>query len=127
MNPAFKVRNVLFALLGVAALVFKPAYTGPLQEIVLSYGGNFSVSFALYFAAINATVSSARPRTLAALLVLLAVQSFEALDGFGIMANVYDSLDFLANFAGVGFALVADVASKSLMTSGGHETTGRSS
>ncbi|MDH3399998.1 MAG: hypothetical protein OEM03_03435 [Chromatiales bacterium] len=111
MPGGFKVRNVFFALLGAAGLVFKPLYAGPFQEFVLSYGGNFSVSFALYFAAINASVNTAYPRFLAALLVLVAVQAFELLDGFGVMANVYDPLDLLANFAGVGFAVLVDLAS----------------
>ncbi len=111
MPRAFKVRNVFFAVLGAAGLVFKPLYAGPFQELVLSYGGNFSVSFALYFAAINASVATPYPRFLAALLVLVAVQAFELLDGFGIMANVYDPLDLLANFVGVGAAVLVDIAS----------------
>jgi hypothetical protein len=114
MPLAFKVRNVFLSLLGAAGLVFKPLYTGPFQELVLSYGGNFSVSFALYFAAINATVNTPYPRTLAALLILVAVQAFELLDGFGVMANVYDPIDLLANFAGVGFALLVDRATSAV-------------
>jgi hypothetical protein len=115
MPLAVKVRNVLFSLLGAAGLVFKPLYTGPFQELVLSHGGNFSVSFALYFAAINATVSTPYPRTLAAGLILVAVQAFELLDGFGFMANVYDPIDLLANFAGVGFAVLVDRATSAVV------------
>lgn len=114
MRWAFKVRNVFFSLLGATGLVLKPLYTGPLQELVLSHAGNFSVSFTLYFAAINATANTAYPRFLAALSVLVAVQAFELLDGFGIMANVYDPLDLLANFAGVTFALFMDLATSAL-------------
>lgn len=115
MPGILTVRNVFFAVLGAAGLVLKPLYAGPFQEIVLSHAGNFSVSFALYFAAINATASTAYPRFLAALLVLVAVQAFELLDGFGIMANVYDPLGLLANVAGVAFALLLDVATVSVV------------
>ena len=52
------VRNVVFALLGGIGLVLKPVYQGPLAEIVYSYGGNFAVSFALYFAALSAAKRS---------------------------------------------------------------------
>ncbi|MCU0406948.1 MAG: hypothetical protein MUE64_08270 [Ignavibacteriaceae bacterium] len=44
-----KVRNVLFVLLGVLFLLLKHGYSGPGQEIVQSYSGNFSISFAVYF------------------------------------------------------------------------------
>lgn len=115
MRRVFKVRNVIFSLLGTAGLVLKPLYTGPFQELVLSHAGNFSVSFALYFAAINATTNMTYPRFLAALSVLIAVQAFELLDGFGIMANVYDPLDLLANFAGVACALLVDHATSALV------------
>ena len=104
------VRNVALALLGVTVLVLKRAYHGPLQDGFHSYAGNFAVSFALYFAALNSTARYRRPRLFAASLTLLAVEAFEATHGFGVMANVYDRLDFIANAAGVGVALIVDVA-----------------
>ena len=39
------------------------------------------------------------------------VEAFEATNGFGVMANTYDAVDFVANAAGVGVAVVIDVAS----------------
>jgi hypothetical protein len=48
------------------------------------------------------------------LVILVAVQAFELLDGFGFMANVYDPIDLLANFAGVGFALLVDRATSAV-------------
>jgi|GEM_PF-6953722 len=44
-------RNVLFVLAGVAVLVLKPHYHGPLARVFHDYGGNFAVSFAVYFIA----------------------------------------------------------------------------
>lgn len=105
---AMTIRNIVLALLGAAVLVLVPAYDGPFREVVGSYGGNVAVSFALYFAARNAADRFERPRLLAAAATLLAVELFEATDGFGIMANTFDPVDFVANAAGVGLAVVVD-------------------
>ena len=51
-----------------------------------------------------------RPRLIAASLTLLAVEIFEATNGFGVMENVYDPADFVANAAGVGLAVIVDIA-----------------
>jgi len=107
--PAIRARNAGLALLGAAVLVFKSAYSGPLEQIVHSYAGNVAVTFALYFAAVSATHRFRRPRLLAALSALAVVTSFEVADGFGLMANVYDPLDVLANGAGVAFAVAVDL------------------
>jgi hypothetical protein len=109
------IRNVVMALLGAAILVFVPAYDGPFDEGLGSYGGNVAVSFALYFAALNATSRHRRPRLLAATTTLLAVELFEATDGFGLVANTFDPIDFLANAAGVGLAVIVDVVTTSLL------------
>lgn len=42
------------------------------------------------------------------MLALTCVESFEAFDGFGLMANTYDPIDLLANAIGVGCALGLD-------------------
>ena len=112
---ATTVRNVLMALLGGAVLVLVPAYDGPLAEALGAYGGNVAVSFALYFAALDASARYGRPRLLAASATLLAVELFEATDGFGVMANTFDPLDFAANAAGVGLAIVVDVVTSPLL------------
>jgi len=113
---ALRARNAGLALLGATVLVFKSAYSGPLEQIVHSYAGNFAVTFALYFAAVSATYRFRRPRLLAALAALVVVTSFEIADGFGLMANVYDPLDLLANGAGVAFAVAVDLLSSRLMS-----------
>ena len=109
-RSATTVRNVVMALLGAAVLVLTPAYGGPLADVLRSYGGNIAVSFALYFAALNASARYRRPRLLAAFATLLAVELFEATDGFGVLTNTFDINDFVANAAGVGLAVVVDVA-----------------
>jgi hypothetical protein len=97
------------ALLGAAVLVLVPAYDGPFVDVIGAYGGNVAVSFALYFAALGACARFRRPRLLAASATLLAVELFEATDGFGVMANTFDPMDLVANAAGVGLAVIVDV------------------
>ena len=121
LAPALRARNIGLAVLGAAVLVLKSSYSGPFEQIVHSYAGNFAVTFALYFAAVSSTHRLKRPRLLAALAALVAVTLFELTDGFGVMANVYDPLDVLANAAGVGFALAVDLLSSRLMSRGGTE------
>ncbi len=113
-TPAVKTartgRNVGFVVLGVAALVTKPLYHGPLAQAVHAWGGNFAVSFAVYFLALIAAPRLAMGRLAAAASALLAVEAFELTNGFGVMSNVYDPLDLAANAAGVGAALLVDLA-----------------
>jgi len=104
------IRNVTLAVLGALVLVLKSGYQGVLADVVHSYGGNVAVSFALYFAAISATAGYRRPWLVAAALTLLAVQLFEVTDGFGVMANVYDPADLIANTIGVALAVIVDAA-----------------
>ena len=111
MTRAATIRNVVLALLGAMALVLKPSYRGPLAEVVYAYGGNFAVSFALYFAAASAASRHRLGRLAAAATALLAVEAFEATNGFGVMANTYDPIDFAANAAGVSVAVVVDLVS----------------
>jgi hypothetical protein len=99
-----RIRALAMVLLGVAALVMKPYYRGPLGPLVWSYLGNTSASFAVYFVAALAAHHFPRPRLVAAIAALAAVESFELLDGFGITANTYDPWDLLANALGVGAA-----------------------
>jgi hypothetical protein len=115
MRRTMTVRNVVMALIGAMVLVILPAYDGPYDELLGSYGGNVAVSFALYFAVLNATDRYRRPRLLAASASLLVVELFEATDGFGVMANTFDPIDFVANAAGVGLALIVDVVTTPLL------------
>jgi hypothetical protein len=105
-----KARNVVFVLFSVAALMLKRHYTGPLQELVHSYGGNVAGSFAVYFIVLLLPFHFGPKRLFTAGLGLAAVELFEALDGFGVMTNVYDPADFVANGVGVVLALGVDAA-----------------
>lgn len=104
------LRNLAFIMLGVAVLVFKRHYSGPFEAAIHDYAGNVAVSFAVYFNALFGPVQFKYKRLLAAGLALAAVELFEVFDGFGIMANVYDSIDLVANAAGVLLALIVDTA-----------------
>jgi hypothetical protein len=108
MAKTSKARNVFFVLLGAAALVLKRHYSGPFVEIIYSYGGNASVSFAVYFVVRILTSGWKYGRLVTAGIALLVVELFEATNGFGVMTNVYDPVDFVANAVGVGLALVLD-------------------
>jgi hypothetical protein len=108
MSAGKRAWYVGLALLGVAVLVLKPLYRGPLDVVVYAYGGNFAVSFALYFVASIGLSQRGYGRLAAAISTLVVVEAFEATNGFGVMANVYDPLDFVANAAGVACAVAVD-------------------
>lgn len=110
-------RNVLFTLLGVAGLLLKAHYSGPYPELVQSYGGNITASFAVYFILANPVSRSPRGSSslkfrapLTAILALAVVELFEATDGFRVMSNTYDPVDYLANAIGIALALLVDAA-----------------
>ncbi len=105
---AAKTRNVLFVLLGIAVLLFKQQYTGPLHEVVHDYAGNLSVSFALYFVCTNLQFPKRFGKLVAALIAFAAVELFEAFDGFGVTANTYDPIDFLINAIGIALGFWLD-------------------
>ena len=114
-QATYTARNVFFVLLGVGALVLKPSYQGLIQPVLASYGGNFAASFAVYFLVLIGVSRMARGRVAAAALALAVVELFEVTNGFGVMSNVYDRLDLVANAIGIGVALGIDVASQGLI------------
>lgn len=107
-----KTRNVLLVLLGAAGLVLGQHYAGPWQAAVHSWSGNVAASFAVYFVAANLAPPTRLGLVRTAVLALAAVELFEALDGFGVMANVYDPWDFAANAAGIAAAAAVDLATR---------------
>jgi hypothetical protein len=109
MNTLKRFRNIIFILSGVFVLIFKRYYSGPQKDLVLSYGSNISVSFAVYFIALLAFDRLPQSRLLATIGSLLAVEVFELTNGFGFMSNVYDPRDYLANALGISLALVVDL------------------
>jgi len=106
------------ALFGVAGLVLKSSYQGPLEEVVYAHGGNFAISFALYFVAIAAASRSGFGRLTAVAATFVAVEAFEATNGFGVMTNTYDPVDFVANAAGIGVAVLTDLVSSQCLARG---------
>jgi hypothetical protein len=115
LRRATTIRNVALAVLGAAVLVLKSAYHGSFEDALNAYAGNVAVSFALYFAAINATSAYRGPRLAAAALTLLVVELFEVANGFGVMTNVYDPADLIANAAGVGLAVIVDLVTSAAL------------
>lgn len=118
-SQAITARNIAFAVLGTSALALKRLYAGILEQVVQAYAGNFFVSFALYFVLLNATRSYRHSRLFAAAATLTAVTAFEVTNGFGVMANVYDPVDILANAVGIGFAVLVDLTTYRLMAGRG--------
>ena len=110
MTTSNTVRRVGFVLVGVAVLLAKRSYHGPFDETVGSYGGNFAVSFAVYFITATGASRHGLGRIAAAAVALLAVESFEVTNGFGVMANVFDPLDLFANAVGIAVAFAVDAA-----------------
>jgi len=107
-TAAGKARNVLYVLVGAAALILKKYYAGPGEQLVHNYGGNIAASFAVYFVLLQLPLPAVLKKPVAAGLALALVELFEAFDGFGVMTNTYDPFDFVANVLGVGLALVVD-------------------
>jgi hypothetical protein len=99
---------MVFILLGIIILVLKQQYNGPYAETFYNYGANFSVSFAIYFIGLLGFRSFRHPRLYAGVGALLAVELFELLDGFGVMENVYDPWDLLANALGIALGVGLD-------------------
>ena len=103
-----KIRNVIFILAGVILLVLKQKYSGSYLEFIISYLGNFSVSFAVYFIVQFSDNLWKANKVMTALIAIVIVSLFELTDGFGVMTNVYDIIDLLVNLVGVLLALVLD-------------------
>jgi hypothetical protein len=107
----FWYRNLLMILVGVICLLLKHWIAKSLGDLAFSYVGNLSASFAVYF-----LISMLPIRNMTwlmnAIIALLIVENFELTNGFGIMSNVYDPWDYLANIIGIGIAASVDVASR---------------
>ena len=77
---------------------------------MFNYAGNLCVSFAVYFIVRLASGKMRFNRVIIAIAALLIVELFEATNGFGVMSNTYDRLDFLANALGISLAIGVDIS-----------------
>lgn len=108
MTVSVKIRNLVMVLAGVFGLLLKGWLRGSLSSFVYSYLGNVAVSFAVYFLVGFAPVPRLK-RAWIAVAALLIVEVFELTDGFGVMTNVYDPYDYLANAAGIALAVGVEI------------------
>jgi len=107
MTVPVKIRNLVMVLAGVFGLLLKGWLRGSLSSFVYSYLGNVTVSFAVYFLVGFAPVPRLK-RAWIAVIALLIVEAFELTNGFGVMTNVYDPYDLLANAVGIALAVGVD-------------------
>jgi hypothetical protein len=108
MKAASAKRHVALVVVAAGAFVLKRSYHGPWAALVRDYGGNLTVSFAVYFLGAIAAASVRLPKAAAVLGALVIVESFELTSGFGLMANVYDPMDLVVNAVGVGVGMLVD-------------------
>ena len=114
MTARIRFRDLLMVLAGVGCLLLKRWFAKSLGDLAFSYVGNLSASFAVYFL-VSIAATPKLTRVMIAGIALLVVELFELTDGFGIMTNVYDPFDYLANALGVGLAYCVDAASLRLL------------
>jgi putative flippase GtrA len=102
-----RFRYILLELVGVAALLAKSWFKNSIGTLGHSYLGNLGASFAVY----NLVAFAASPwlnRFWIAVISLSIVELFELTNGFGVMTNVYDPFDYLANLLGIALAFLVD-------------------
>jgi hypothetical protein len=114
MNTRLRIRNVAMVLVGVAALLCKSWFRDSIGSLAYAYLGNLSASFAVFF-----LIAIAAPHRLHRIwitaIALAIVEAFELTNGFGVMTNVYDPFDYLANGLGVVLAFCVDLVSARIM------------
>jgi hypothetical protein len=115
LNRSYIIRNTIFVLLGTAGLVLKSWFSDCLPDFVLNYAGNLCVSFAVYFIVKLSSTKMGFNRVIIAITALLIVELFEATNGFGVMSNTYDRLDFIANALGITLAIVVDISTERVL------------
>lgn len=123
MRPNLRQRDITMVLIGVLGLLLKSWFSAPLPELVYNHLGNFSVSYAIYFLALLAA-QGRWGRLPAAAMALAVVEAFELTNGFGVMANVYDPWDLLANALGIALALGMDALSARWFVAAARPETG---
>jgi len=110
MNRYLRTRDLVLDLAGVLVLLMKGWFRGSIGDLAHSYLGNLAVSFSVYFL-VSFAVAPRLGRLGIAAIALIVVEAFEITDGFGIMSNVHDPFDYLANALGVALAWLVDIVS----------------
>jgi uncharacterized membrane protein YjdF len=108
MNARLHIRNVAMVLIGVVALLSKSWFRESLGNLAYAYLGNLSASFAVFFVVAIAAAPKLHRIWIAAIAMAI-VDAFELTNGFGVMTNVYDPFDYLANSLGVALAFCVDL------------------
>jgi len=114
MNTPLRIRYVTLVLVGVAGLLSKSWFRDSIGSLANAYLGNVAASFAVFFIVALAGVPRLHRIWIAAV-ALAIVEAFELTNGFGVMTNVYDPFDYLANSLGIVLAYCADLASARIM------------
>ena len=114
MNTPLRIRNIVMILVGVAGLLSKSWLRDSMGDLAHAYLGNVAASFAVYFL-VSLAAFPRLQRIWIAAVALAIVEAFELTNGFGVMTNVYDPFDYLANGVGIALAYCADLASARMM------------
>jgi hypothetical protein len=114
MTASIRIRNVAMVLVGVAALLSKSWFRESIGSLAYAYLGNLSAYFAAFYV-VAITASPRLHRIWIAAMALAVVEIFELTNGFGVMSNVYDPIDYLANSLGVALAFCVDLVLARLM------------
>lgn len=110
MKTHLHTRNVVMVLVGVIALLIKSWLRDSIGSFAYAYIGNVAASFAVFFM-VAIWAAPRLHRIWIAAIALAMVEAFELTDGFGVMTNVYDPFDYLANALGVALACCVDFIS----------------
>jgi len=103
-------------LIGTIALLSKSWFHDSIGDLAYAYLGNVAASFAVYFVVAIAALPRLH-RIWTAIVALALVEVFELTNGFGVMTNVYDPFDYLANGLGIALAYCVDIVSTRIMQS----------
>ena len=101
-------------LVGVTALLIKSWFRDSIGSLAHAYLGNMAASFAV-FSTVAIAAAPKLHRIWVAAVALAIVEAFELTDGFGVMTNVYDPFDYLANALSVALACCVDFISARTM------------
>ena len=113
MKIITRIRYITLILVGVAGLLAKSWFRNSIGTLGHSYLGNLSASFAVYYL-VALAVTPRLNRLWISVISLSIVELFELANGFGVMTNVYDPFDYVANILGIALAFLVDIISSQI-------------